>query len=135
LILDTSAIIAAIRGESDSDRVLAAIESASEIGVGTPTALECSMVLIGKYGVVGRLMLSRFLEENSVISIPFDDRHWSLATEAHVRYGKGRHPARLNYGDCMTYATAKVADAPLLFVGNDFSRTDVAAALPPSSED
>jgi ribonuclease VapC len=128
LILDTSAIVAAIREETGYDRVLAALEGASEIGVGAPTALECSMVLIGRYGVVGRLMLSRFLEENSVISIPFDDRHWSIATEAHIRYGKGRHPARLNYGDCMTYATAKVADVPLLYVGNDFSQTDIATA-------
>ncbi len=85
-------------------------------------------MLIRRYGVVGRLMLSRFIEENSVISIPFDDRHWSIATNAYIRYGKGRHPARLNYGDCMTYATAKVADAPLLFIGNDFAKTDVAAA-------
>ena len=135
VILDTSAIVAAIREESGHDRVLAAIESATEIGMGAPTALECSIVLMGRYGVVGRLMLSRFLEANSVISIPFDDRHWSVATEAHICYGKGRHSARLNYGDCMAYATAVVADAPLLFIGNDFSQTDVAAALPPGSED
>jgi ribonuclease VapC len=129
VILDTSAIVAAIREESGHDRVLAAIESATEIGMGAPTALECSIVLMGRYGLVGRLILSRFLEANRVISIPFDDRHWDVATDAHIRYGKGRHPARLNYGDCMAYATAKVADAPLLYVGNDFSQTDVAAAL------
>jgi ribonuclease VapC len=57
--------------------------------------------------------------------IPFDDRHWSVAAEAFIRYGKGRHPARLNYGDCMAYATAKVAGAPLLFVGDDFAKTDI----------
>jgi ribonuclease VapC len=135
LILDTSAIVAAIREEEGHECVLAAIEGANEIGVGAPTAFECSLVLVGKYGIVGRLMLSRFIEENRVISIPFDDRHWSAAVEAHIRYGKGRHPARLNYGDCMTYATAKVADAPLLFVGNDFAQTDVAAALSTRSDE
>jgi ribonuclease VapC len=128
LILDTSAIIAVLRGEVDGDRVIAAIEGANEVALGTPTAVECSVVLVRRYGVVGRLMLSRFLEENSVISIPFDDRHWSIAADAYIRYGKGRHPARLNYGDCMTYAIAKVADAPLLFIGNDFGQTDVVAA-------
>jgi ribonuclease VapC len=128
LILDSSAIIAVLREEADGARVIAAIESASEVGLGAPTAVECSQVLVGRYGVVGRLMLSRFIQANRVISVPFDERHWSMAADAYIRYGKGRHPARLNYGDCMTYATAKVADSPLLFVGNDFSRTDIAVA-------
>lgn len=117
-----------IREEEARDRLIEAIESAGEIAIGAPTLTEASIVLVGRYGVAGRSMLSRFLEEKDVISIPFDDRHWIVAAEAHIRYGKGRHAARLNYGDCMTYATAKVAGAPLLFVGNDFSQTDIAAA-------
>jgi ribonuclease VapC len=128
LILDTSAVVAMIREEKGSDRLVEAMEGAGEVAIGTPTLFEASIVLVGRYGVAGRSMLSRFLEEKEVISIPFDERHWNAAAEAHIRYGKGRHPARLNYGDCMTYATAKVADAPLLYVGNDFSQTDVAAA-------
>jgi ribonuclease VapC len=79
-------------------------------------------------GLVGRLALGRFLEKNQIVSISFDEHHWSTAAEAFIRYGKGRHPANLNYGDCMTYATAYVADHPLLFTGNDFSQTDLAAA-------
>jgi ribonuclease VapC len=127
-ILDSSAVVAVIREEEGHGRLVQEIEAASDLAIGAPTAVECSLALVRRHGVVGRLMLSRFLEQNDVITVPFDERHWSVAADAHIRYGKGRHPARLNYGDCMAYATAKVADAPLLFIGNDFSQTDVAAA-------
>jgi ribonuclease VapC len=60
--------------------------------------------------------------------LPFGDDQWRVATDAFIRYGKGRHPAGLNYGDCMSYATAEVAGEPLLFVGDDFARTDIAPA-------
>ncbi len=128
MILDSSAVVAVIREEQGHGRLLGAIEGASEMAIGAPTAVECSLALVRRYGVVGRLMLSRFLEQNEVITVPFDERHWSVAADASIRYGKGQHPARLNYGDCMAYATAKVADAPLLFVGNDFPQTDIVAA-------
>lgn len=128
MILDSSAVVAVIREELGFERLLEAIEDADEIAIGAPTAVECSLALVRRYGVVGRLMLSRFLEQNEVITVPFDERHWSVAADAAIRYGKGRHPARLNYGDCMAYATATVADAPLLFIGSDFPQTDVAAA-------
>jgi ribonuclease VapC len=128
LILDSSAIVAVIRGEQPRDHLLEAIESAPQVGIGAPTAVESAIVLVNRFGLVGRLALSRFLEKNGVVSIPFDDRHWTLAAEAFIRYGKGRHPAALNYGDCMTYATARLAGAPLLFVGEDFAQTDLVAA-------
>ncbi len=60
--------------------------------------------------------------------VSFDERHWQLSLEAFERYGKGRHPARLNFGDCLSYATAKLAGQPLLCVGNDFAQTDVELA-------
>jgi ribonuclease VapC len=63
-----------------------------------------------------------------VVVIPFDEQHADAAGDASVRFGKGRHPAKLNYGDCMTYATARLADGPLLFIGNDFAQTDIQAA-------
>ena len=128
MILDSSAVVAVIREEEGYDRLVKAIEGAGEIAIGAPTAVECSLALVRRFGVVGRLMLSRFLEQNEVITVPFDERHWSVAADAQIRYGKGQHPARLNYGDCLAYATAKVADAPLLFVGNDFGQTDVVPA-------
>lgn len=128
MILDTSSVIAIILEEDGHDRLIEAIEGASEIAIGAPTMTESSNVLVARYGVVGRLMLSRFLEKNDVETVPFEERHSSAAAEAFIRYGKGRHPARLNYGDCMTYATAQIAAEPLLFVGDDFAKTDLVAA-------
>ncbi|HVQ59966.1 MAG TPA: type II toxin-antitoxin system VapC family toxin [Solirubrobacterales bacterium] len=125
MILDSSAVIAILEEEEGSDRLSAAIESSAYLGIGAPTAFESSLVLIRDHGLVGRLALARFLDEYEVILVPFDQRHIRVATEARLRYGKGRHPAALNYGDCMSYATATIAGAPLLFVGDDFARTDV----------
>ena len=128
LIVDTSALISVVREELGHERLIGAIEGATEVGIGTPTLAEAALVLVSKFGPAGRSILSRFLEEKQVIAVPFDDRHWKISSEAFVRYGKGRHPAALNYGDCMTYATARLAGAPLLFVGDDFSQTDIEAA-------
>ncbi len=128
MILDSSALIAVVREEQGYERLVDAIEGALEVGIGTPTLTESSIVLMRRFGPAGRSILSRFLEENDVITVSFDDDHWSAAAEAFLRYGKGRHPARLNYGDCMTYATALIAAAPLLYVGDDFAKTDLVAA-------
>lgn len=87
------------------------------------------MVLASKEGADGLAALVLFLARNRVTTVPFDDRHRRLATAAFVHYGKGRHPAALNYGDCMTYATARLSGAPLLFVGEDFAKTDLVSAL------
>lgn len=129
MILDTSAIVAVIRDEPDRRRLVEAMANVAEVGVGTPTLTEASIVLVRRYGLAGRATLARFLEENEVVTIPFGDHHWSAAAEAYIRYGKGRHPASLNYGDCMTYATARVAEMPLLFTGDDFAQTDLMPAL------
>jgi ribonuclease VapC len=64
----------------------------------------------------------------NIVVVPFDMAHWEAAAQAFIRYGKGRHPAALNYGDCMTYATAQLAERPLLYIGNDFAQTDIEAA-------
>ncbi len=90
---------------------------------------ETAIVLISRQGGAGRTGLLRFLDENRISSIPFDAHHWVVAADAFLRFGKGRHPARLNYGDCMTYATARLASHPLLCIGNDFARTDLQLAL------
>lgn len=87
------------------------------------------MVLVGKEGEASRPALAQFLRDYKIAPIAFGDLHREVAVEAFVRYGKGRHPAGLNYGDCMSYATAKVAEAPLLFIGDDFAQTDLTPAL------
>jgi ribonuclease VapC len=128
VILDSSAVIAVLREEDDRERLVKAIGAADQVGIGAPTLTELSIVLIGRFGPDGRLMLSRFLERNEVVIVPFGERHWDVSAVAFLRYGKGRHPAALNLGDCMTYATAQVAGVPLLYTGEDFAKTDIAAA-------
>jgi ribonuclease VapC len=107
--------------------LLAALVAASEVGIGAPTLFEAAMVLIARKGTEDRSALFALLWDNEVAVIPFDARHNGVAIDAFSRYGKGRHPARLNFGDCMTYATAKLAGAPLLYVGGDFAKTDLAS--------
>lgn len=129
MILDSSAVVSVILEEEGHEVLLGAMEEAVNLAIGAPTLLETGMVMIGSFDLHGRALVARFLEQNRVVVIPFDSRHWSVAAQAFIRYGKGRHPAALNLGDCMTYATAHVADHPLLFTGDDFAKTDVRSAL------
>lgn len=129
MILDTSAVVAVIREEQGSAGLMEAIDAAPSIAIGAPTLFETEMVLIVREGEAAtRSALSSFLQENGIVLVPFGDRHWTFAVDAFIRYGKGRHPAKLNLGDCMTYATARVADQPLLCIGDDFGKTDLALA-------
>ena len=73
-----------------------------------------------------RPLLSRFMAEASLVVVPFGESHYSTAVDAWLRYGKGRHPASLNFGDCLSYAVARLANEPLLFVGEDFAQADIA---------
>lgn len=115
--------------EEDGHRELLTTVADRSVAIGAPTLFETAMVLISREGAAGGPALSCFLEEHLVTAVEFDERHVEAAVGAFVRYGKGHHRAGLNYGDCMTYAIAKIANAPLLFVGSDFARTDVEAAL------
>lgn len=125
MIIDTSAVVAILREESTSEALLERIDEATMVGIGAPTLVESGIVLLGRVGVVGRTLLARFLQEGGVDVLPFTEQHWSLAVDAFSRFGKGRHPAALNFGDCLTYATSRVADQPLLCLGDDFSQTDL----------
>lgn len=116
-----------IRREKGYREIVEAMDGA-DLAIGAPTLFEVDIVMARRFEHDDGVLVSAFLEDNGVEVIAFDERHRSLAREAQLRYGKGRHPAKLNYGDCMTYATARLADAPLLFVGADFSKTDLAAA-------
>ncbi len=101
---------------------------ADVLAIGAPTLLEIGVVMVNAVGESGLAALSRFIRDLSVVVIPFDQPHSEVALEAFLGFGKGRHPAALNYGDCMAYATARKSGKPLFFVGNDFARTDIAAA-------
>lgn len=125
MILDTSAIVTVLREEVGSQRVADEMAVAPSIAVGAPTLVESAMVLTARLGLAGRTLLSRLMEEKDVAILSFTDQHWVAGFEAFHRFGKGRHPAALNFGDCLTYATARLAREPLLCIGDDFARTDL----------
>jgi ribonuclease VapC len=126
VILDSSAIVAVVLREPGHERLAECLKRQAGIGVGAPTLAETGIVLSAKLGGAGRTHLVRFVEEASLEVIPFVDEHWSVAVDAFVRFGKGRHPAALNFGDCLTYATARLAGEPLLCLGDEFGQTDLA---------
>jgi len=125
MIIDASAIIAFVNREQGYERIRRSLVESAATKIGSPTRLETGLVLTGRYGIRGRTLLSRFLEQNHIETIPFIHEHAEIALDAFSRFGKGRHPAALNFGDCMTYATAYLAQEPLLFVGDDFMYTDL----------
>ena len=125
MILDTSAIVAILMEEPGAEAVIASLQGTAPLGVGAPTLLEAAIVLSHRSGRDPFPLLERFLRELGVSVLSFEDPHWREAGQAFLRFGKGRHPAALNFGDCLTYATAKIAGQPLLCTGNDFRRTDL----------
>ncbi|WP_336811259.1 type II toxin-antitoxin system VapC family toxin [Bosea sp. MMO-172] len=127
IVIDSSAIVAILTGEADAGNLLGRIAAASERCLSATNHLEARIVL-----GYGRNVPSSHLEELiarwQVDIIPFDEPLSDLAFEAYGRYGKGRHPARLNMGDCAAYALAKARGWPLLYKGDDFSETDIERA-------
>jgi ribonuclease VapC len=89
---------------------------------------ETTMVLSRRRGQGARSWLRGFLRSVEAEAVPFTEEHLDAAIDAFLRFGRGRHPAKLNFGDCMAYAVAAVAGLPLLYTGNDFAQTDIPAA-------
>lgn len=125
MIIDTSAIVTVLLKESGFEAVRRQFAQSGDKKIGAPTKLEAGTVLMGRYGVRGKTVLERFLQENDIRTISFTDEHAEIALDAFNRFGKGRHKASLNYGDCLTYATAYIAREPLLCIGEDFIHTDL----------
>jgi len=130
VILDSSALVAVALREPDAGRMLEAMVAAPRLGIGAPTLVETTIVLSARLGTDARGLASRILLEGDIAVVPFTDAHFGVALTAWLRYGRGRHPAQLNYGDCLAYATARISGEPLLFTGDDFARTDIAPAAP-----
>lgn len=128
MIFDSSAVHALLREEPGHHALYPALEAADGLAIGAPTLFETTMVATTRYGGRGERLVEHFLGSWEVTVIPFDERHWRAAARAFARYGKGRHPAALNFGDCLSYATARVTGEPLLFVGKDFAKTDIPPA-------
>jgi ribonuclease VapC len=128
MILDSSAVVAVFLKEPGSGDLVTKLASARAVGIGAPTLVEAGIVLTARMGNQAHALLSQFLTEFSVVTVPFGEEHWRTAVLAYRRFGKGRHAAALNFGDCMSYATAKLSQQPLLCRGTDFARTDLAVA-------
>ena len=133
MTLDTSALVAALFSEPGYLEVVDCILEADAVRVGAPTLVETSLVFAGRQGraVRGRddNLVSELVRELGVTVVPFGEEEWRRAADAFARYGRGRHKASLNFGDCLAYATAAAAGDSLLFVGDDFRHTDVRAAM------
>jgi len=125
VILDSSAVVAVLLAEPEHEAIVEQLARAPQVGIGAPTLAECGIVLSARLGALGQTLLGRFVQEAALTVIPFGPDHWVAAIDAYLRFGKGRHPAALNFGDCMAYATAQLAELPLLCLGNDFVQTDL----------
>lgn len=128
MVIDTSALTAILQNEEGADRLLAAIERDSVRLVSAATVLELSLVVMGRYGKGAEPLLDRFLRDLGVTVVAFDSEQLAIARDAAARFGRGRHAAALNFGDCFAYALSVARDEPLLCVGEDFGQTDVAIA-------
>jgi ribonuclease VapC len=128
IALDTSVIIAAIQGEPEAETFLQIMTDNEPIYSGA-MLLEAVIVLSGKSSSNPVEDVGEILEAVGGSLVPFDADMSALAQQAFLKYGKGRHPAKLNFGDCMSYALAKSLKVPLLYKGDDFARTDIVSAL------
>lgn len=127
MVLDSSAIIAILLGEEEAPTIVQAITKDGKRLISSLTALETSIVINARKGGDGERELELLMYKIEADIIPFTRDHYILAFEAWKRFGKGRHPAGLNLGDCCSYSLALSSGEPLLFKGGDFARTDVNA--------
>ncbi|TGD96412.1 type II toxin-antitoxin system VapC family toxin [Methylobacterium nonmethylotrophicum] len=126
IVVDTSAFMAIVQDEPEAVAFMSRIALADRVVMSAGNYLECAM--LARMRLSRPMDLDEWLARRGIAVMPVDHAQARLAAEAFVRFGKGRHPAGLNYGDCFAYALARSLDAALLFKGRDFSRTDVAPA-------
>ena len=125
MIVDSSVLLAIVFKEDGWEYLVDALVNADALAAGTPTLAETGIVLSARLDEAAHGLLERMLDEFGIQEIPFGEVHWREAVDAFRRYGRGRHPAGLNFGDCMTYATAGLAGEKLAYVGNDFAQTEL----------
>jgi ribonuclease VapC len=129
MVIAPSALIAIIFDEPEGPLFREAILAAEMAYLSAPSAVELTLVALGRKGMEGEVRAQAILDLGEIQVVPFDTNHAAIAKQAFRIYGKGRHPAALNLGDCFAYALAKSLGEPLLFKGNDFRLTDVIPAL------
>ena len=128
MIIDTSALLAILLGEPDSERFEQAIADSWPRRMTAVALLEATMVVEGRGDIEASNDLDAFLKRTQVELVPVTAEHVDAARQAWRRFGKGNHPAALNFGDCFAYALSAVTGEPLLFKGGDFALTDIEAA-------
>ena len=128
MTIDSSAIVAVTFAESGYLDLVDKMLEADHLRIGAPTLVETSLVVAGRLRSPGRGEVEGLIKELGVTVVPFGELEWRVAVDAFERFGRGRHEASLNFGDCLAYASAVVARDTLLFVGDDFTRTDIRAA-------
>lgn len=132
MIVDTSALVAILYREPDSEAFATIIADARVVRVSVASLLELTIVVESQAGSEAARQIDLFIERARIMIEPVTVEQGALAREAFRRYGKGRHKASLNFGDCFSYGLAKAMDEPMLFKGNDFARTDIASVINPS---
>jgi len=129
IVVDSSAIIAVLLNEPDARHYAHAFEQAEQACIAAPVFVEAAVVMLARKGEAGLLALDAFVQQSGLTITDMTATHAEAAIDAYRRFGKGRHPAGLNLGDCYAYALATALAAPLLFKGDDFARTDVRPVL------
>ena len=130
MVVDTSALLAILQDEPERRTFNEALESADSRLMSVATLVEISIIIESRYGAEGLRDLDLLIERAGIELVPVDVEQARAARAAYSRFGKGRHPAALNLGDCFSYALARVLGEPLLFKGDAFSRTDVLSPRP-----
>lgn len=130
MVVDSSALVSILLAEPEAEDFARALASATQTVISGPSWVEGAMVITARLGERGHPLLLELLASARVLTVPCDDALARDAYAAWLRYGRGRHAAGLNFGDCFSYALARQRSEPLLYKGDDFSRTDVASAIP-----
>ena len=128
MTLDSSALVAVLFTEPGYLDLVDQILEADQVRIGAPTLVEASLVYMHRLRAQTPAAVEAVIKELGVTIVPFGEAEWRVATDAFLKYGRGRHKAALNFGDCLAYASAASAGDTLLFVGGDFRKTDIAPA-------
>ena len=127
MVIDTSALMAILLGEQERDQFIGLIANHPDPVISAMTLVEARMVAEAGLGIEGKARLEELIEAGELRTVAFDETQANLAQEAWREFGRGNSPARLNFGDCLSYALAKQTDRRLLFKGDDFGRIDLGA--------
>ena len=128
MTLDSSVLVSILFAEPGHMTLVDKILEADHVRIGAPTLVEASLVYAGRRKAASAREVDDLVRELGITVVPFGEPEWTAAVRAFLKFGRGRHPAALNFGDCLAYAGASVAGDSLLFVDDDFARTDIAVA-------